>query len=276
VGSFDPALAVLYPPEPEPGALEELARVWNEGPQFVGGDRNSLRLHPDDEAMIRAVAAVNPRTVVVLVAGSAVVTEAWRHEVPAVVVGWYAGMEGGRALADVLLGRAEPGGRLPFAVPQNEADLPPFERTATSVVYDRWHGQRRLDREGIAAAYPLGFGLSYTTFTIGDVAVLAQGGGVGVSAVVTNTGGRAGGHVVQVYVTRPEAAGRPAERFLAGFARVEVPAGEHRSVRIDVPAERLAVRQGPRDWRLLPGSYRFDVGANAADPESTAITLDLP
>ena len=97
------------------------------------------------------------------------------------------------------------------------------------VVYDRWHGQRRLDRDGVAAAYPLGFGLSYTTFTIGDVDVRPDSAaGVKVAAVVTNTGGRAGGHVVQVYVTRPEAAGRSAERFLAGFARVEVPAGEQR------------------------------------------------
>jgi beta-glucosidase len=79
-----------------------------------------------------------------------------------------------------------------------------------------------------------------------------------------------------VYVTRPEAAGRPAERFLAGFARVEVPAGERRAVRVVVQPERLAVRNGPGDWRVLPGRYRVDVGAHAADDEGTAIELDLP
>jgi beta-glucosidase len=226
--------------------------------------------------VIRAVAAANPRTVVVLVAGSAVVTEAWQGEVRAVLVAWYAGMEGGHALADVLLGSREPGGRLPFALPRDEADLPPFERNATSVVYDRWHGQRRLDRDGVATAHPLGFGLSYTTFAIGGVDVRAAAEGVEVQAVVANTGERAGGHVVQVYVTRPEAAGRPAERFLAGFARVEVPAGERRDVWIDVPRDRLAVRHAPGDWRVTPGSYRFDVGASAADPEGTATALDLP
>jgi hypothetical protein len=166
-------------------------------------------------------------------------------------------------------------------MPLDEAHLPAFDKSATTVVYDRWFGQRRLDRDGVSAAYPLGFGLSYTTFAIGDVDVRvtlddAAAGGVEVTAVVTNTGGRAGGHVVQVYVTRPEAAGRPAERFLAGFTRVEVPAGEQRPVRIDVPAERLAVRHGPGDWRLLPGSYHFDVGAHAADRAGTAISLDLP
>jgi beta-glucosidase len=277
VGSFDPALAALYPPEPEPGALEELARVWEAGPQDVGGDRTSLRLHAEDESVIRAAAEANPRVVVVLVAGSAVVTEDWRHEVPAVLVGWYAGMQGGHALADVLIGRAEPGGRLPFAVPRDEAHLPPFDRAASRVVYDRWHGQRRLDRDGVDAAHPLGFGLSYTSFAIGEVdARCGADGGVEIAGVVTNTGGRAGGHVVQVYVTRPEAAGRPAERFLAGFARVEVPGGERRPVRVVVPPERLAVRNGPGDWRVLPGRYRVDVGAHAADGEGTAIELDLP
>ncbi len=192
---------------------------------------------------------------------------------------WWPGTPGWRAgtrSPTSCSGSREPGGRLPFALPRDEADLPPFERNATSVVYDRWHGQRRLDRDGVAAAHPLGFGLSYTTFAIGGVDVRAAADGVEVQAVVANTGERAGGHVVQVYVTRPEAAGRPAERFLAGFARVEVPAGERRDVRIDVPRDRLAVRHGPGDWRVTPGSYRFDVGASAADPEGTATALDLP
>jgi beta-glucosidase len=277
VGSFDPALATLYPPAPVDDALEELARVWEAGPQDVGGDRTSLRLHPEDEATIRAVATANERTVVVVVAGSAVVMEPWRHDVAAVLVTWYSGMEGGHALADVLLGRSEPGGRLPCVLPRDEADLPPFDRTATEVVYDRWHGQRRLDRDGVPAAYPLGFGLSYTSFGIEQVEVrTADGGGLAVDAVVANTGARPGGHVVQVYVRRPAAEGRESERFLAGFARVEVPAGERRPVHVDVPRDRLAVRHGRGDWRLLPGTYVVDVGAHAADTEGTAVRLDLP
>jgi beta-glucosidase len=225
---------------------------------------------------VRAVAAANPRTVVVVISGASVVMEAWRHDVPAVLLAWYPGMEGGRALADVLLGHAGPGGRLPCVVPRSEADLPPFDRDATRVVYDRWHGQRRLDRDRVAAAYPLGFGLAYTTFTIGDVEVRSTDGGVSIDALVANTGDRDGGHVVQVYARRPEAPGRPAERFLAGFARVECAAGERQKVRIEVPRERLAVRHGRSDWRVLPGTYRFDIGAHAADPDGTSVRLDLP
>jgi beta-glucosidase len=274
VGSFDPGLAALYPPSDDPDALSELARVWEEGPQLVGGDRDSLRLHAEDEAVIRAVAAANPRTIVVVVAGATVVMEEWRHDVAAIVLAWYAGMEGGAALADVLLGTSEPGGRLPFTIPQDEDDLPPFDRTATSVTYDRWHGQRLLDREGRQAAYPLGFGLSYTSFVLEDVQVSHDraADAIDVRAVVANAGARPGGHVVQVYASRPE----PGDRFLVGFARVQLDAGQRAPVAIQVPLERLASWRGPGRWELTPGTYRFDVGASAADPASVPTTLDLP
>ncbi len=277
VGSFDPDLARLYPPSQDPDALEELARVWEEGPQFVGGDRASLRLHAGDEALVRAVAAANPRTVVVVLAGSAVVTAGWDTSVPAVLLAWYPGMEGGSALADVLLGTAEPGGRLPFAVPRDEADLPPFDRNATQVVYDRWHGQRRLDRDGTAAAYPLGFGLSYTTFAIRDVGVTPrpESAVLEVTATVENTGSRPGGHVVQVYARRPDGGADGPERFLVGFVRAEAQAGERVPVRVDVPYQRLSTRVGPGDWALPPGPYRIDVGASAADAGAVSTTMEL-
>src|SRR5207247_1127240 len=97
VGSYDPALATLYPAPDDPGALDELRRVWEAGPQLVGGDRDSLRLHPEDVALIRSVGAANPRTVVVVMAGAAVTMEEWRDRVPAILMAWYPGMEGGAA-----------------------------------------------------------------------------------------------------------------------------------------------------------------------------------
>lgn len=273
VGSFDPKLATLYPPSDDPEALDQLAHVWEQGPQFVGGDRDSLRLHPDDEAHIQAVAAVNPRTVVVVVAGAAVVMEQWRHDVAAILISWYAGMEGGAALADVLLGASEPGGRLPFTVPRAESDLPPFDKDAAKVRYDRWFGQRLLDRDGKQAAYPLGFGLAYTSFTIDDVQVaLAHDAGVlQIRASVENTGSRRGGHVVQAYATRPG----PSERFLIGFARAELAPGERVRVAVDVPLERLATWRGPGSWEIRPGAYTIDVGASSADSAALSTTVDL-
>jgi len=277
VGSFDPELAALYPPSKDPQALDELARVWEAGPQLVGGDRDSLRLTPADEALIQVVGAANPRTVVVVMAGAAVTMEQWRHDVPAILMAWYPGMEGGSALADVLLGTSEPGGRLPFVVPCNEADLPPYDKNATTVTYDRWHGQRLLDRDGKAPAYPLGFGLTYTSFTIDDVEVLLDSDAaiLDVRATVANTGSRPGSHVLQVYACRAPQERADIERFLVGFARVDCAPGERVPVKLDVPLQRLSTRLGPGRWAVRPGSYRIDVGASAADPLAVSVMVEL-
>ena len=131
-----------------------------------GGDRERLTLTEQEEHLIRSVAAANPRTVVVIVSGSTAVIESWRQQVPAILMAWYPGMEGGHALAEVLSGSSEPGGRLPTVMPADPAHLPDFDNTSPRVRYDRWWGQRKLDREGHAAAYPFGFGLGYTTFQL--------------------------------------------------------------------------------------------------------------
>ena len=170
------SLEWLYPP-PAPGEAalvqELLTRSVEDHSMPPGGDRASLRLHPADEALIAAVAAANPRTVVAVMTGSAVITEGWRDEVAALLVLWYPGMEGGLALGDVLSGAQEPGGRLPCSVPARAEDLPFFDRDATAITYDLWHGYRKLDRDGAEPAFPFGFGLSYTTFSLGDLRLAA-------------------------------------------------------------------------------------------------------
>ena len=141
------------------------------GGSFASGDRTVLQLEPRQEALIRAVAAANPRTVVVLMGGGAILCEAWRQRVPAILMLWYPGQQGGEALADVLLGRVSPSGRMPYAVPTDPDHLPPFDPWARQVTYDLWHGYRRLGREGHPAAFPFGFGLSYSSFSHSDPAV---------------------------------------------------------------------------------------------------------
>ena len=129
-----------------------------------GGDRKLLTLHPEDEALIQAVAASNPRTVVAMMGGSAIITENWRGQVPAILMLWYPGMEGGHAFADILLGKVNPSGRLPCVFAAKPEDLPYFDMNAKAITYDLWHGYRKLERDGNAPAFPFGFGLSYTTF----------------------------------------------------------------------------------------------------------------
>jgi beta-glucosidase len=126
-----------------------------------GGDRRSLTLHPKDEDLLLAVTASNPRTVAAVIAGSAVLMERWREVVPAILMVWYPGMEGGHALADILLGIEKPTGRLPFAIPTSEAHLPPFDRKAKVAEYGPLHGQALIDHLGVQAAFPFGFGLTY-------------------------------------------------------------------------------------------------------------------
>ena len=197
-----------------------------------GGDRSDLRLHSEDVALIRAVAAANPRTVVIVIAGGTVVVDPWDRDVAALLIAWYPGMEGGRALADVLLGDAEPAGRMPVATPSRQSHLPQVDWRARMVTYDRWWGQRKLDHDGVPAAYPLGFGLGYTTFTTTGLTLgSVHGEHFTAEVTVTNTGDRGGRHVVQVYAVR-EVDGRPIHH-LVGFASVVVPAGKSTAVTVD-------------------------------------------
>lgn len=162
-----PELFALMPPFPDAAILAELAQAQDgKSAMAVGGDRRSLRLRPEDEDLILATAATQPRTIVLLMSGSAILAVPWIGKVGAALMVWYPGMEGGHAIADVLTGAVNPSGRLPFVVPTDERHLPAFDPDAREVTYDAWHGQWLLDRDGHAARYPFGFGLSYTVFRL--------------------------------------------------------------------------------------------------------------
>ncbi len=258
---------------PVAAALSALLRLGARR-QNWGGDRRDLRLHAADVALIRAVAAVNPRTVVVVIGGGAVVVDPWDASVAAVLLAWYPGMEGGHAVADVLLGDAEPGGRLPMAIPHRAADLPVLDWDATAVEYGRWWGQRKLDHDGVAPAYPLGFGLGYTTFTIdGLTAGPVDGERFGAAAAVTNTGRRPGRHVVQIYAVRPADTGRTV-RHLVGFASVAIDPGQTRTVAVACSTRPLQRWDGTR-LVLDPGRVTLEAGAYSGDPDAAAAEFDL-
>jgi beta-glucosidase len=266
-GEDDPALVERFTEEIAAGrSIEPPAHVGPraEGGGFaVGGDRRSLHLHDVDVALIRAAAAANPRTVVALVAGSAVVISEWDDAVPAVVQSWYSGMEGGHGLADVLLGRVDATGRLPFSVPRNEADLPGFAPEADAFVYDAWHGYWHLARHGVAPAYPFGFGLSYTSFTLEKAEAALVGGELRVTVTVRNAGRRPGTDVVQVYASR-RGSSRPSR--LVGFARIELAAGRTAAVDLAICAAGLAERDvASHSMVVRAGLYDLRVARHAAD-----------
>ncbi|MGA5299500.1 beta-glucosidase family protein [Nucisporomicrobium flavum] len=278
----DPALLALFPPaDDSPAGQELLGRLTEQagtdlsivGSQGAGGDRASLRLRPVDAEIIRAVAAANPRTVVAVVTAGAVITEEWRDAAPAVLLAWYSGSEGGRALADVLFGEVDTAGRLPFSIPTTEDHLPFFDRDATAITYDKWFGQRLLDRDGHRAAFPLGFGLSYTSFALSGLEVgPVSGETFDATVTVTNTGPRDGRHVVQLYGLPTGAADDFPSRVLLGFASVAVPAGE--SVRVTVPASVRPLQRWTGDGFGPAQPATIEAAAYAGDP--AAVTAPSP
>jgi beta-glucosidase len=277
IGPAAPELLSLFPPmtEDDRRSLDDAVRSGTERNDRGGGDRASLSLREVDEAIIGAVAAANPLTIVVLVASGAVITESWRPDVPGLLMMWYAGMEGGDALAQVLTGEHNPTGRLPFAFPTSEAHLPSFDRDATVVTYDRFHGQRLLDRLGVPAAFPHGFGLSYTTFAIPTATVDAVGeDDVRLTVQVANTGGRDGGHVVQIY-GRSRTGPYAGESMLVGFAPVFARAGATVSVAVNVSLTPLAVWDPVGRRRIPPSTadVELEVGAHAHDPGALSLQV---
>ncbi len=234
----------------------------------TGGDRVSLYLNSEDEALIQAVASVNPRTIVVMIGGSPVITERWRERVPGIIMAWYPGMEGGHALADILFGVVNPSGKLPCVFPRSADHLMPFDAKADVVDYDYWHGYRLLDRDGHEPAFAFGHGLSYTTFGYDNLTLSAETAGisdaVSVSVDVTNTGDRAGDEVVQLYAGYPETAVERPALELKGFARVTLAPGETQRVTLDLPVRRLAYWDETRDrWWVEPVRHTLYVGPSS-------------
>ena len=223
----------------------------------AGGDRSSLRLRSEDEELIRAAAAENDRVVVAVMAGSAVVMP-WLDDVSAALMLWYPGMEGGHALADVLLGRVEPAGRLPFAVPIDESQLVDFDKDATRQVYGLLHGQWWLDARGIAPHLPFGYGQGYTRFSLGA----AERSGESVRVELKNVGARDGSTVVQVYGSVPASRYERPPRRLLGFRRVHLRAGDSAAFAIPIERTPLDLRVDG-DWRREDLPVVLHVGFDA-------------
>ena len=257
-------------------APDELRIKSRNGTFSIGGDRESLRLMDADVQLIHSIAQVQPRTIVVIVAGSAVVMSEWINEVPAVLMGWYSGSNGGRALANVLSGAVNPSGRIPFVIPHDESHLPFFDRNAKAITYDYWHGQWKLDRDGNKAMFPFGFGCSYTMFSYSDIVVEIEEV-VKVRCAVRNTGAHNGATVVQVYVGRNDSTIERPQRRLFAFKRVDVAAGEAVQVECEVPFQRLATRDvHSHSWFVEDGTWNCEVGQFSGDPQSLSAAFHVP
>ena len=234
-----------------------------------GEDRTSFSLPGGQDDLVARVAAANPNTVVVVNAGSPIPMP-WLDAVRAVLWVWYPGQELGDALADVLLGDADPGGRLPTTFARRLQDTPAFVDYPGEFGRVRYGegvfvGHRWYDARGIEPLFPFGHGLSYTDFEVRDVVASAEpDGGATVEVTLANIGDRDGTEVVQVYVEPPPGPARRPVRQLAGFAKATVTAGESTTVQVRIPARAFAYWDPEAStWTVTEGLHGLWVGRSS-------------
>jgi beta-glucosidase len=298
-----PKATVTYDPGTDPAAAAAAAKGADVAIVFAymweseGMDLPSLSLPHNQDAVIAAVAAANPHTIVVLETGSPV-TMPWVDAPAAILEAWYSGSDGANAVGNILFGSVNPSGKLPNTFPRSEADLPHPTVTTPPPESDHFSGpvapevraaglppfQVSYD-EGIKVGYkwyeaekkpvlfPFGFGLSYTTYGYSDLSV-APGDSVKTTFTVTNTGPRAGSEIAEVYATLPAAAGEPFKR-LVGFAKLKLDSKEKRTMTVDIDRKYLSIfDETTHGWSLVPGVYTILVGGSSQDlPLKATINL---
>ena len=281
----------------------DVAIVFGYQWESEGFDLKTLALDSSQNNLIDAVAAANPRTIVVLETGSPA-TMPWVDKVAGVIEAWYPGIRGADALANIITGKVNPSGKLVITFPKSDADLPHpnlvlpppesdprspgpggdpsafMSRTASGlpafqVYYDEKLkvGYKWYDAEKKAVLFPFGFGLSYTTFAYSGMSV-TPGDPLTVSFTVKNIGSRAGTEISEVYTSFPETAGEPPKRLI-GWSRADLGAGQSKQVSISINRDRLDVYDEASDsWKLVPGSYRVMAGGSSQDlPLRKDVTL---
>jgi beta-glucosidase len=280
---WQPPADVVWPSITDAAALarrSDAAIVVARTCETEAWDRPNLRLPNHQGRLIRAVAAANPRTIVVLMTGSPVEMASWEKGVPAVLEAWYAGQEQGNAIARVLFGDVNPRGKLPLTFPRSEDQTP----VATAAQYPGidgavhytegiFVGYRGYDQSGIEPQYPFGYGLSYTTFSYSQLRLVPETPSstreLSVSFTVTNSGRYAGTEIGQVYLGLPAAVAAP-PRKLVGWARVKLEPGE--SKRITVTLDPQSTERPLSYWNanmqeleIALGDYQVYVGASSRD-----------
>ncbi len=260
-----------------------------------GMDLKSMTLAHDQDAVIAAVAAANPHTVVVLETGNPV-TMPWVNAPAAILEAWFAGSDGANAVGNLLFGSVNPSGKLPNTFPKSEADLPhptitmpPEVHFSGAVSRETWAkglppfqvtydegvkvGYKWYESEKKPVLFPFGFGLSYTTYHYSGLQVM-PGDTVKATFTVTNTGAREGSEIAEVYAMLPDAAGEPFKR-LVGFAKVKLDAKAKQTISVDIDPKYLSIFDEAKDgWTLVPGDYTILVGGSSVDlPLKATVSL---
>ena len=277
---------VDYDPGTDPARAAALAKSSEVAIVFVnqymteGRDNETLSLPDNQDALVHAVAAANPRTIVVLETGSTI-SMPWLDDVKAVLAAWYPGIGGAQAICNILFGEVNPSAKLPITFARSEADLPHPEIQGMQLVKKAEAEHRSVPSfdvtytEGIQVGYkwfeaekkqplfPFGFGLSYTRYSYSGLKVDEKQRQV--TFTVKNTGSRPGGEIAQVYAQLPSAAGEPFKRLVA-WERLALAPGESKTITLPLTPLYLSIFDEQKDaWSLLPGEYKVLVGPSSAD-----------
>jgi beta-glucosidase len=297
IRAIAPHAKVAYNSGTDPASAAALAKSSDVAIVFAvqheseGHDLPTLALPGNQNALIAAVAAANPHTIVVLESGGAV-TMPWLHQVSAVLESWYPGIRGAQAIAAILFGQVNPSGKLPITFPASDADLPhPNEAKQpagpltsfpgipgykiNAKIFDVHYneglevGYKWYDAHHIQPLFPFGFGLSYTTFAYSDLHV-AHGNALQITFRVRNTGHRAGQEIAEVYATLPPSAQEPPRRLVA-WKKVELAPGQEKTVSLSVEPLYLSIfNVAANHWQLIPGDYKIWAGGSERSLPLTA------
>jgi beta-glucosidase len=251
----------------------EVALVFVQDAQTEGRDHDIILPFNQDE-LIKAVAEVNPNTVVVLNTGGPILMNEWISDVKAVLQAWYGGQEMGNAVTNLLTGKTNPSGRLPATFPYKKEDIPAFYYVnnpeeaypgvngAVKYAEGEYVGYRHYDAKNIEPLYPFGYGLTYTTFSYSEFKVDVDGSGNGkASIVVQNTGSKEGKEVVQLYKVSP---GRDYKELIS-FKKTTLKPGQAKRITFYITPTLLADYDNNLDYTLQSGTYELSVGSNVAD-----------
>jgi beta-glucosidase len=275
--SWEPPLKRSYADAVEAAKNSDVAVVCvsTRRTEGEGNDRPSMELPDHQAALIRAVAAANHNTIVVLNNGTPVAMKDWLDAVPALIEAWFPGQEGGAALAAILFGEVNPSGKLPDTLAANRGDYPdapnfPGKNLEVNYAEGIYVGYRHFDKAGIAPLFPFGYGLSYTTFEYKQLklsrAKLQPHGSITARVKITNTGKRAGEEVVQLYVQDLNPQIDKPVRELKGFAKVALLPGETKTVSFPIHPRDLAYFDVPgRQWKADAGQYEIEIGTSSRD-----------
>ena len=242
-------------------------------PKGSGGDRATLRIPPEDVELINAMSRTGKKIIVNIMGGSAYVINDWIDNADAVVMSFYSGLEGGNALADLISGKKNFGGKLPFTIAFRDDDYPDFLHIGAKdkdIDYGYYHGYTLFDKKNITPHFPFGFGLSYTSFELSDVKAELDGDEIEIDFTLKNTGEKDGDEVVQVYIgSTREDVDRPV-KVLKGFKRVSVSAGESRKSEIEVELDDIKFYNPENGEWELDDEYIVYAGADSRSAKPVA------